>query len=90
MSKCYLKLSFGLVASAAFFVSGGAFAQCDSDTAGTFTDTAFDSGADCSSTGGVDDNGGWNQLDANGDYMYMELGDHAPGDSFRVKGIVGT
>ena len=90
MSKCYLKLSFGLVASAAFFVSGGAFAQCDSDSAGTFTDTAYDSGADCSSTGGVDDNGGWNQVDANGDYMYMELGDHAPGDSFRVKGIVGT
>ena len=90
MSKCYLKLSFGLVASAAFFVSGGAFAQCDSDSAGTFTDTAYDSGADGSSTGGVDDNGGWNQLDPNGDYMYMELGDHAPGDSFRVKGIVGT
>jgi len=90
MSKCYSKFTYGFVASAALFVAGGAFAQCDPDTAGDYTDTEFDSGADCSSTGGVDNNGGWNQLDANGDYMYLEAGDHAPGDSFRVKGVVGT
>ena len=90
MSKCYSKFTYGFVASAALFVAGGAFAQCDPDTAGDYTDTEFDSGADCSPTAGVDNNGGWNQLDANGDYMYLEAGDHAPGDSFRVKGVVGT
>ena len=90
MSKCYSKFTYGFVASAALFVAGGAFAQCDPDTAGDYTDTEFDSGADCSPTAGVDNNGGWNQIDANGDYMYLEAGDHAPGDSFRVKGVVGT
>ncbi|MSR34194.1 MAG: hypothetical protein EXS12_05265, partial [Phycisphaerales bacterium] len=90
MSKCYLKLSYGLVASAAFLVTGGAFAQCDPTSAGTFTDTVFDSGADGSSTGGIDDNGGWNQVDEFGEYLYMELGEHFPGSSFRVKGVVGT
>jgi len=90
MSKCYSKFTYGFVASAALFVAGGAFAQCDSSSGGDFTDTAFDSGADCSTTGGVDDNGGWNQLDANGDYMYLQAGAFNPGDSFRVKGVVGT
>ena len=90
MSKCYSKFTYGFVASAALFVAGGAFAQCDPDTAGDYTDTEFDSGADCSPTAGVDANGGWNQLDANGDYMFLEAGDYAPGTSFRVKGVVGT
>lgn len=90
MSKCYSKFTYGFVASAALFVAGGAFAQCDASSGGDFTDTEFDSGADCSTTGGVDDNGGWNQLDANGDYMYLQAGSFNPGDSFRVKGVVGT
>ena len=90
MSKCYSKFTYGFVASAALFVAGGAFAQCDSNSGGDFTDTEFDSGADCSPSAGVDDNGGWNQLDANGDYMYLSAGSYNPGDSFRVKGVVGT
>ena len=91
MSKCYSKFTYGFVASAALFVAGGAFAQCDSNSGGDFTDTEFDSGADCSPTGGVDDNGGWNQTDpTTGEYMYLSAGAFNPGDSFRVKGVVGT
>ena len=63
------------------------FAQCDPNSAGGFTDTAYDSGADGSSTGGVDNNGGWNE---DAPYPYIEAGQKIIGDSFRVKGIVGT
>ena len=63
------------------------FAQCDPNSAGGFTDTAYDSGADGSSTGGVDNNGGWNE---DAPYPYIEAGQKTIGDSFRVKGIVGT
>ena len=63
------------------------FAQCDPNSAGGFTDTAYDSGADGSSTAGVDNNGGWNE---DAPYPYIEAGQKIIGDSFRVKGIVGT
>jgi len=63
------------------------FAQCDPSSAGNFTDTEFNTGADGSSTGGVDNNGGWNE---EAPYPYMEAGQKIIGDSFRVKGVVGT
>ena len=90
MSKCYSKFTYGIVATAALFVAGGAFAQCDPASAGNFTDNEFDTGADCSTTGGVDANGGWNQLDADGEYMFLEAGEYSPGSSFRVQGVVGS
>ena len=71
----------------ALLFASTAFAQCDPNSAGTFTDTVFDSGADGSSTGGVDDNGGWSET---APYQYIEAGQKIIGDSFRVKGIVGT
>ncbi|MSR34468.1 MAG: hypothetical protein EXS12_06700 [Phycisphaerales bacterium] len=63
------------------------FAQCDPSSAGNFTDTEFNTAADGSSTGGVDDNGGWNE---EAPYPYIEAGQKIIGDSFRVKGVVGT
>ncbi len=59
------------------------FAQCNPNSAGDFTDTQFDSGAN----DGVDSNGGWNE---DAPYPYIEAGQKIIGDSFRVKGIVGT
>lgn len=63
------------------------FAQCNSNGAGNFTDTEFNTGANGSSTGGVDDNGGWNE---SAPYPFLEAGARIPGESFRVKGVVGT
>jgi len=59
------------------------FAQCNPNSAGDFTDTQFDSGA----IDGIDSNGGWNE---DAPYPYIEAGQKIIGDSFRVKGIVGT
>ena len=59
------------------------FAQCNPNSVGDFTDTQFDSGAN----GGVDSNGGWHE---DAPYPYIEAGQKIIGDSFRVKGIVGT
>ena len=78
------------ICAGVFVVAMGApsvFAQCDPSSAGNFTDTEFNTGADGSSTGGVDDNGGWNE---EAPYPYMEAGQKIIGDSFRVKGVVGT
>jgi hypothetical protein len=86
MLKCTSKFVYGFAASAAMIVSAGVYAQCDTSTAGNFTDTRFDSGASCSDTGGVDENGGWNESPN----VFIEAGNRSIGDSFRVKGVVGT
>ncbi|MCE9619357.1 MAG: hypothetical protein K8R92_05570 [Planctomycetes bacterium] len=71
---------------AASLAGAGAFAQCDPTSPGNFTDNRFDSGADCSNTGGVDENGGWNEPGS----PFIEAGSRSPGDVFRVQGVVGT
>jgi hypothetical protein len=66
-------------------VALGQVGQCDLSTPGNFIDDRFDSGADCSDTGGVDENGGWDRT-----RPFIEAGSGLmPGASFRVQGVVG-